>query len=456
MTSIHSLLSNLSKIKEPQKLISPFHYRHFHSHQIGMFKYTTNIKSLVSGSNSAQTFANHLSNCTSVRELNHVYGQIIRTYMLELYPGTFQWNNIMGSYVRSEIPSAALKVYLVMLRSGVSPDNYTIPIVLKAACRLLDVVNWRQFHSVVIKNGLESNEFCESALISLYSKAGEFGIARKVFEQNVDRELGSWNAIIGALAQGGNAKEAIHMFIKLLKEGFAPDGVTMVSITSACGRLGNLELGLQLHKCVIQARTIEKSDILMSNSLVDMYGKCGRMDLAHKVFERVVCRNVSTWTSLITGYAMHGCVSEALDCFRDMRLDGVPPNSVTFIGVLSACVHGGLVSEGKNYFDMMKQTYGINPRIQHYGVMVDLLGRAGLIEEAKVLVERMPMKPNAAIWGALMGACEKYGNGRICGKEIRRIRTVERWRVGLWKEVARVREMMKKKRIEKIPGYSSV
>ncbi|KAI3900574.1 hypothetical protein MKW92_029552 [Papaver armeniacum] len=466
--SIHSLLSNLSKIKEPQKLISPFHYRHFHSHQIGMFKCTTNIKSLVCGSNPAQTFANHLSNCTSVRELNQVYGQIIRTYMLELYPGTFQWNNIMRSYVRSEIPSAALKVYLMMLRSGIFPDHYTIPIVLKAACRLLDVVNWRQFHSVVIKNGLESNEFCESALISLYSKAGEFGIARKVFEQNVDRELGSWNAIIGALAQGGNAKEAINMFIKLLKEGFAPDDVTMVSVTSACGRLGNLELGLQLHKCVFQAKTLEKSDILMSNSLVDMYGKCGRMDLAHRVFERVVYRNVSTWTSLITGYAMHGCVSEALDCFRDMRLDGVAPNSVTFIGVLSACVHGGLVSEGKNYFDMMKQTYGINPKIQHYGVMVDLLGRAGLIEEAKVMVERMPMKPNAVIWGALMGACEKYGNVEMGEYVAKKLEELEPWNdgayvvlsniyagVGLWKEVARVREMMNKKRIEKIPGYSS-
>ncbi|MCL7043520.1 hypothetical protein MKW94_005625 [Papaver nudicaule] len=299
--------------------------------------------------------------------------------MLELYPGTFQWNNIMRSYVRMEIPSAAL---LMMLRSGVSPDHYTIPIVLKAACRLHDVINWRQFHPVVIKIGLESNEF---------SKSGH----------------------IRALAQGGNAEEAINMFIKLLKEGFAPDDVTMVSITSTCGGLGNLELGLQLHKCVFQAKTLGKSDILMSNSLVDMYGKCGRMDLAYKVFERVVSRNVSTWTSLITGYAMHGYVSEALDCFRDMRLDGVPPNNVTFVGVLSACVHGGLVNEGKDYFDMMKRTYGINPRIQHYGVMVDLLGQAGLIEEAKLMVERMPMKANAVIWGALLGACEKYGNVEI-------------------------------------------
>ncbi|KAI3989631.1 hypothetical protein MKX01_036240 [Papaver californicum] len=176
----------------------------------------------------------------------------------------------MRSYARIEIPTAALQVYLMMLRSGLSPDHYTIPLVLKAACRLRDVVNWRLFHSVVIKYGLESNEFCESGLISLYSKAGEFKIARKVFEQNVERKLGSWNAIIGALAKGGNAKEAINMFIKLLKEGFAPDAVTMVSITSACGSLGNLELGLQLHKCGFQAKTLEKSDILMSNSLVDM------------------------------------------------------------------------------------------------------------------------------------------------------------------------------------------
>ncbi|OVA00255.1 Pentatricopeptide repeat [Macleaya cordata] len=389
--------------------------------------------------------------------------------MLDLYPGAFQWNNIMRSYVRLELPCAALRVYILMSQSGVSPDSYTIPIVLKSVCRVLGDVNGHQFHSIAIKNGLESNEFCESGLISMYSKAGEFGNARKVFEQNLDRKLGSWNAIIGGFAQGGHAKEAIHMFIELMKDGFTPDDVTMVSVTSACGSLGDLNLAFQLHKCVFQAKTLEKSDILMSNSLIDMYGKCGRMDLAYKVFEKTVHRDVSTWTSLITGYATHGFVRDALEFFGCMREARVRPNNVTFIGVLSACVHGGMVEEGKHYFDMMKLTYGIVPKMQHYGVMVDLLGRAGLLEEAKEMVEKMPMTANAVIWGALMGGCEKHGSVEMGEFVARKLEELEPWNdgvyvvlsniyagAGLWEEVERVREIMKQRKVAKIPGYSSI
>ena len=199
------------------------------------------------------------------------------------------------------------------------------------------------------------------------------------------------------------------MFMQLKECGFQPDDVTMVSVTSACGGLGDVNLALQLHKCVFQAKSLDKLDLLMMNSLIDMYGKCGRMDLANKVFMKMEERNVSSWTSMIVGYAMHGHVRDALECFHDMRNAGVKPNHVTFVGELSACVHGGRVQEGKHYFKMMKNEYGIAPMLQHYGCMVDLLGRGGLLDEARVMVEEMQMKPNVVIWGCLMGASEKYG-----------------------------------------------
>lgn len=319
---------------------------------------------------------------------------------------------------------------------------------------------------MAVKIGLELNEFCESGFISLYAKAGQFNNARKVFDENPDRKLGSWNALIAGLAQTGRAKEAIHMFFELKKNGFLPDDVTMVSVTSSCGSLGDFELALQLHKCVFQAKRFEKSDILMLNSVIDMYGKCGRMDLAYLVFSRMKEKNVSSWTSMIVGYAMHGHVKEALGCFLCMRESGVRPNYVTFIGVLSACVHGGKVEEGKFYFDMMN-SYGIKPNLQHYGCMADLLGRAGLLEEARKMVEEMPMKANVVIWGSLIGACEKFGNVEIGEWVAKHLQELEPWNDGvyvvlsniyasngLWEDVERVRRIVKQMKLAKTPGYS--
>jgi pentatricopeptide repeat protein len=241
----------------------------------------------------------------------------------------------------------------------------------------------------------------------------------------------------------------------------------MVSVMSACGSVGDLYLALQLHKYVFQAKTNERTVILMSNSLIDMYGKCGRMDLAYEVFATMEDRNVSSWTSMIVGYAMHGHAKEALDCFQCMRESGVKPNYVTFIGVLSACVHGGTVQEGRFYFDMMKNVYGITPQLQHYGCMVDLLGRAGLFDDARRMVEEMPMKPNSVVWGCLMGACEKHGNVDMAEWVAEHLQALEPWNEGvyvvlsniyankgLWKEVERIRSFMKEGRLAKVPAYS--
>ncbi|KAF6164179.1 hypothetical protein GIB67_010149 [Kingdonia uniflora] len=397
-----------------------------------------------------------------------MYAHIIKTHILELAQNAFHWNNIIRSYLRLDYPYMALRVYVLMTRAGVSPDSYTLPIVLKAVT--LDfAVKWVwKIHSVAIVNGLESNEFCESGLISLYGKAGELDNARKVFDQNPDRNLGSWNAIIGSFARGGHAKEAIDMFLELQKCGLEPDDVTMVSVVSACGSYGDLDFALQLHKCVIQAETNGKSDMLMLSSLVDMYGKCGRMDLANRVFARMRQRSVSTWTSLIMGYAAHGHVKEALECFRCMREEGVRPNYVTFVAVLTACVHGGLVEKGRLYFDMMEKGYGIIPKMQHFGAMVDLLGRAGLLDEAREMVEGMPMDANVVIWGCLLGACEKHGNVKMGEWVAKHLQELEPWNSGIyvvlsniyagacmWEDAQRIRQVMKEKKVGKSPGYSS-
>lgn len=409
----------------------------------------------------------HLSNSTHLLHLDTIYAHIIRTHYLEFNHAPFHWNNIIRSYTRLESPVKAIHVYVSMLQAGTLPDCYTIPIVMKAVCQSFNIEVGHQMHSVGVKLGLQFNEFCESGFLNLYCKAGEFESAHKLFEENPERKLGSWNAIIGGLSQAGLAKEAIDKFFEMMRDGFVPDGVTMVSVTSACGSLGDLVLASQLHKCVLQVKPMDRMDILLYNSLIDMYGKCGRMDLAFKVFETMEERNVSSWTSMIVGYAMHGHVNEALGCFRSMREAGVKPNHVTFVGVLSACVHGGRVEEGRYYFDMMRKVYGIGPRLQHYGCMVDLLGRAGLLTEARKMVEEMPMKANTVVWGCLMGACEKHGNVEMAEWVAEHLQELEPWsdgayvvlsniyaNKGMWKEVEHVRSVMKQRMLAKIPAYS--
>ncbi|KAI4346650.1 hypothetical protein L6164_007529 [Bauhinia variegata] len=452
--------------------------RHFNSNssltnsvafaQLGnQYQYSPKPSFLDSRNEPGLDVATQLSNCRQILESNQVFGHIIRTHILEFNPAPFHWNNIIRSFTRLDAPSKAIYVYVAMLRAGVLPDHYTLPIVLKAVCQSFVIEVGKQVHSVGIKVGLQSNEYCESGFINLYCKGGEFESARKVFEENSGRKLGSWNAIIGGLSQAGLAKDSIDMFMEMRKCGFVPDGVTMVSVTSACGSLGDLNLALQLHKYVFQAKARDKTDVLMLNSLVDMYGKCGRMDLAYEVFVTMEERNVSSWTSMIVGYAMHGHVKEALECFQYMTEAGVKPNHVTFIGVLSACVHGGAVQEGRYYFDMMKTVYGIIPQLQHYGCMVDLLGRAGLLEDARKMVKDMPMKPNSVVWGCLMGACEKYGHVDIAEWVARHLQALEPWsdgafvvlsniyaNKGLWKQVEQIRLVMKQRSLAKIPAYS--
>ncbi|XP_008446707.2 pentatricopeptide repeat-containing protein At1g77170, mitochondrial isoform X1 [Cucumis melo] len=415
----------------------------------------------------ARIVANLLMNCTNLLELYQIHAHVLRTNMLENHPSSFYWNIIVRSYTRLEVPRKALFVYIAMLRAGILPDSYTLPIVFKALSLAYAFDLGLQLHSVAIRLGLEFDQYSESGLISLYSKVGDLECACKVFEQNQNRKLGSWNAIIAGLSQGGHAKEAVNMFIKLRQSGLEPDDFTIVSVTSACGSLGNLELSLQMHKFVFQVKVVGKSNILMLNSLIDMYGKCGRMDLAMKVFSNMDHRDVSSWTSLIVGYAMHGQVKQALENFRFMREAGVPPNQVTFVGVLSACVHGGIINEGKYYFDMMKNVYGFKPQLPHYGCMVDLLGKAGLLEEARRMIEEMPMKANSVIWGCLIGGCEKHGNVEIGEWAAKHLQELEPWNDGvyvvlsniyatngMWKEAQKMRDVMKQRQLAKVPGYS--
>lgn len=263
-------------------------------------------------------------------------------------------------------------------------------------------------------------------------------------------------------------REAVDTFVGLRRSGLVPDDVTMVSVASACGGLGDIDLAEQVHKCLLQAGHSERLEVTLSNSLIDMYAKCGRTDLAYKVFVRMSKRDVSSWTSMIMSLAVQGGESAALDLFQEMQREGVRPNQVTFVAVLSACAHGGLVDEGMNYLEAMTKEFNLVPTVTHYGCIVDMLGKLGQLEEARTIVETMPIEANAVVWGTLLGACEKHANVEVGEWAAKNLLDLEPWNDGVyvvlsniyaeaknWREAERVRRLMKERRIAKTPGYSS-
>ncbi|KAK3165314.1 hypothetical protein QOZ80_1AG0031690 [Eleusine coracana subsp. coracana] len=419
-------------------------------------------------SRDADLAAARLESCADARDPPRVHARLLRRGLLLL---PFHWNALTRAYLRLGAPLASLRAAACMMAHGAEPDRYTFPLALKAAAQAEPpgYTLRLQLHAAAAKRGLARHPFTESALISGYAKAGDLGAARRVFDENPHRGLGSWNAAISGLSQAGESKEALALFHDLRRGGVVPDDLTMVSVASACGALGDIGLAEQLHKCVLQCHRSGRLDVTLTNALVDMYAKCGRTDLARRVFERMPARDVSSWTTMIAGLATHGDEQGALDMFHTMRREAVPPNRVTMLAVLSACAHGGLVDKGLGLLKQMEDgEIKVVPTVEHYGCVVDMLGRVGRVDEARALVERrMPMDGNVVIWGTLLGACEKHGNVSVGEWAAGRLVQAESWNdgvyvvlsniyaaAGMWGEVERVRKIMIERKVTKSPGCS--
>ncbi|XVF32250.1 hypothetical protein REPUB_Repub17cG0065300 [Reevesia pubescens] len=434
-------------------------------------------------------------------------------------PNCFSWNTIISALTEydenNEInePLEALFLFTEMVSEGaVLPNRFTFPSVLKACARTGKLLKGEQVHGLAVKFGFEKDEFVASNLVRMYVMCGamekarfllekmlvEFEIggklikdkrriegnivlwnlmidgyvrvgdlrsARGLFDKMSQRSVISWNVMISGYAQNGYFKEAIDMFRSMQVGEVMPNYVTLVSVLPAISRLGALELGKWVHLYA------EKNDIgiddVLGSALIDMYAKCGSIEKAVQVFDRISKPNTITWSAIIGGLAMHGRANDALDYISRMERQGVTPSDVVYIGVLSACSHAGLVEEGRLFFDHMVNVVGFEPRLEHYGCMVDLLGRAGLLKEAEEFILNMPIKPDDVIWKALLGACKMHGNlemgdrvagilmnmaPRDCGAYVALSNIYASSRD--WESVARVRLKMKEMDIRKDPGCS--
>lgn len=378
------------------------------------------------------------------------------------------WNIVIRGYASSDSPKEAIWVFLGMRRRGIRPNKLTFPFLFKACAA---VKEGRQVHGEVVKCGLDSDVYVQNSLITAYGCCKRISDACRVFDEMSVRTVVSWNAVITACVENMWFDDGMCYFLKMRDFGFEPDETTMVVMLSACAELGNLSLGRWVHSLVIVRGMV--LNFQLGTALVDMYAKSGDVDYAWLVFDRVQEKNVWTWSAMILGLAQHGSAKEALDLFLKMMYNSsIRPNYVTFLGVLCACSHAGLVDDGYRYFHDMEYVHKIKPMMIHYGAMVDILGRAGQLKEAYAFIINMPMEPDPIIWRTLLSACSiHYVNDKdgVGDKVKKKLLELEPRRggnfvmvanmyseVGMWEKAADVRRIMKAGRLKKMAGESCV
>jgi pentatricopeptide repeat protein len=413
-------------------------------------------------------------------------------------PNLFIYNALIRGYSASEFPHQSFHFYTQLQRLGLLPDNITFPFLVKSCTQLGSLAIATQAHAQIIKHGFHLDVYVQNSLVHMYAtfgdiqaashifrrinrldvvswtsmiagynKCGDVQSARQLFDRMPEKNLVTWSIMISGYARNNHFEKAIELFQVLQSEGVRANETVMVSVISSCAHLGALELGERVHDYVV--RNNITVNLILGTALVDLYARCGSIEKSIQVFEELPERDVLSWTTLIAGLAMHGYAKRALEYFSEMVKTGLTPRDITFTAVLSACSHGGMLERGFKIFESMKRDYGLQPRLEHYGCMVDLLGRAGKLAEAEKFVHEMPVKPNAPVWGALLGACRIHRNAEIgerVGKILIQLRPEHSGyyvllsniyaRANKWENVVTMRQMMKEKGVKKPPGYSLI
>lgn len=379
------------------------------------------------------------------------------------------WTAMIAGYVQNSMFGKGMGVFRSMVGEKLRPNEVTIVSVLPACNGPMWLDSGRSVHGFVTKEGLDSFASLVNALIAMYGKCGDLDVARHLFDEMPDRTLVSWNTMIAVYEQSGDGVKAIELFRRMIasEKNCKFNAVTLVSVTSACASSGALDIGKWVHELAISREF--QTDVRVGNALIDMYSKCGNLDLARDVFHQIHSKGVVSWSAMIGAYATHGNANEALELFNQMKAEGVRPNSFTYTSVLSACSHSGILDEGMKHFKSMREVYGIVPKVEHCACAVDLLGRAGRLKEAFEFVKGMDLKPDTGVWGALLGACRIHGDVEMAESVAEDLFKAEPHNVtfcilmsniyadaGRWKDAARMRRLMRKKELKKMPGCSSI
>ncbi|KAK7313966.1 hypothetical protein VNO77_39173 [Canavalia gladiata] len=375
------------------------------------------------------------------------------------------WTALISGYVQgSGREQEAIKLFCKMLQGYFAPNCFTFTSILKACANLPDFDFGKQLHGQTIKLGLSAINSVGNSLINMYARSGRMESARKIFDILFEKNLISYNTVVDANAKRWNSEESFDHVIDE-QTGIGASSFTYACLLSGAACIGTIGKGEQIHALVLKSGF--GTDVCVNNALISMYSKCGDKEAALQVFNDMRDRNVITWTSIINGFAKHGFATKALELFNEMLEIGVKPNEVTYIAVLSACSHVGLIDEAWKHFNSMRYNYGIVPRMEHYASMVDLLGRSGLLFEAIEFINLMPFDADALVWRTFLGSCRVHCNTELGEHAAKMILEQEPHdpatyillsnlyaSEGRWDDVAAIRKNMKQKKIIKETGYS--
>ncbi|KAL3818883.1 hypothetical protein ACJIZ3_004788 [Penstemon smallii] len=412
------------------------------------------------------------------------------------------WNSMISGYNQHGFDVESLKLFSEMLKeSKLKPDKYTLASVLSACASLEKLEIGKQIHAYIIRTEFDTSGAVGNALISMYSKCGGVEIAqkflhicgtstlniiaftalldghikigdinpaRKIFDSLKNRDVVAWTAMIVGYTQNGHNNEAMELFRSMLKQGPMPNSYTLAAMLTVSSNLASLNHGKQIHSTSIKLGV--ESSISVSNALINMYAKAGNINSAKEVFGLVKWRKDSvSWTSMIMALAQHGHGEEALELFEKMLAFNIKPDHITYIGVLSACTHVGLVEKGRFYYNMMKVDHKIEPTSSHCACMIDLYGRAGLLGEAQSFIETMPIEPDVIAWGSLLASCKVHKNIELAAIAAEKLLSIEPKNSGAysalanvysasgkWEEAAKIRKSMKDRKVKKEQGISWV
>lgn len=412
------------------------------------------------------------------------------------------WNSMISGYVHHGFFAEALEMFRKMNKLRIKQDEFTYTSILSACANAGFFQLGKQVHAYILRTESKpTNDFSLSvnnALVTLYWKCGKVKEARKVFKEMPMRDLVSWNAILSAyvnngsineakylfdempernvltwtmmiagFAQNGSGEEGLKMFNQMRLEGFEPCDYAFAGAITCCAGLAALDHGRQLHALLISFGY--DSSLSAGNSLITMYARCGVFEAAHCVFSLMPCLDAVSWNAMIAALGQHGHGAKALELFESMLKEQIAPDRITFLTVLSACTHVGLVKEGQNYFNLMSGLYGINPDVDHYARLIDLFCRAGRFTEAKQVIENMPFSPGPTVWEALLAGCRIHGNMELGIEAAERLFDLMPQHdgtyvllanmyanMGRWNDMAKVRKLMRERGVKKEPGCSWV
>ncbi|RYR20567.1 hypothetical protein Ahy_B03g065739 isoform K [Arachis hypogaea] len=382
-------------------------------------------------------------------------------------PDLVSWNTLLSGFHDYGYAESGSNVFCQMLVEGFRPNMYTFISILRSCSDLLDIKFGKQVHAQILKNSLDGNEYVGKALLDMYLKFRYMEESYIVFSKLINRDVFTWTVMITGFAQTEQEEKAIKFLNSMQQEGVRPNEFTIAGCLGGCSRITATESGRQLHSMALKSGLLP--DMFVSGALVDMYAKCGCIEDAEAVFKGLVWRDKVLWNTMVCGFSLHGQGDKALQTFQKMKDEGNLPDDVTFLGVLSACSHMGLVEEGKQHFNSMSNVYGVTPRDEHYAGMVDILSRAGRFVEVESFVEEMKLTSNALVWENVLGACAKHGNVKFGERAAKRLfelkcETDSTYILlsnifaskGRWTEAKRIRALMSSHGVKKEPGCSWV